>query len=150
MIPSFLFTTAPSPCHPAVHSAGLWPWTPASTLYLANWWVTCPTSCQKWNSVSSCHTIQARLLSPSLKSSQKVKSKVRTWKDLGLGTWTLLTVLSLHHPPTTTTVNFSDTSRGPIIKCYTFLETSHDPQLGSQLRCKNFANFFATLFCKPT
>ena len=28
------------------------------------------------------------------------------------------------------------TSRRPTTKCYTFLETSHDPRLGSQLRCK--------------
>ena len=72
----------------------------------------------------------------------------------------MLTVLSLLHHLTTScatllphvppTLNFSDTSRGPTIKCYTFLETSHDPQLGSQLRCKNFANFYANLFCKPT
>ena len=41
------------------------------------------------------------------------------------------------------------TSRGPTSKCYTFMETSHDPWLKSQLRCKNFANFFATQFCKP-
>ena len=40
--------------------------------------------------------------------------------------------------------------RSPTTKCYTFLETSHDPQLASQLRCKYFANFFATLFCNPT
>ena len=47
-------------------------------------------------------------------------------------TWTLLTVLSLlHHPPTTTTLNFLDTSRGPTTKCYTFLETSHNPWLRS-------------------
>ena len=50
------------------------------------------------------------------------------------------------HPPT---LNFLGTSRCLITKCYTFLETSHVPQLGSPLRCKNFANFFATLFCKP-
>ena len=53
-------------------------------------------------------------------------------------------------PSPKSTLNFSDTSRGPTTKCYTFLETSHDPWLRSQLRCKNFANFFATLFCKPT
>ena len=41
-------------------------------------------------------------------------------------------------------------SRSPTPKCYTFLETSHDPQLESQLRCKNFATFFATLFCTPS
>ena len=54
------------------------------------------------------------------------------------------------HPthPTHPTLNFSNTSRGPTPKCYTFLETSHDPRLGSKLRCKNFANFFATLFHK--
>ena len=50
---------------------------------------------------------------------------------------------------TTTTENFSGTSRGPMTKCYTFLETSLDLRLESQLRCKNFANFFATLFCNP-
>ena len=33
-----------------------------------------------------------------------------------------------------------NTSRGPTPKCYNFLETSHDPQLGSKLRCKNLAN----------
>ena len=33
-------------------------------------------------------------------------------------------------------------------KCYTFLDTSHGPRLKSQLSGKNFANFFATLFCK--
>ena len=48
-----------------------------------------------------------------------------------------------------TTRNFSSTSRGPTTKCYTFLETSYHPELGSQLRCKYFANFFAILFCKP-
>ena len=47
-----------------------------------------------------------------------------------------------HHP----TKNFSDTSRGPTPKYYTFLETSHDPLLESQLRCKNFANFFCNPF----
>ena len=36
------------------------------------------------------------------------------------------------------------TSRGPTPKCYTFLETSHNPQLESQLRCQNFAIFLAT------
>ena len=29
-----------------------------------------------------------------------------------------------------------ETSRGPTLKCYTFSETSHDPKLKSQLRCK--------------
>ena len=47
------------------------------------------------------------------------------------------------------TRNFSSTSRGPTTKCYTFLETSHDPQLRSLVKCQKFANFFATLFCKP-
>ena len=51
-------------------------------------------------------------------------------------------------PPPPPTLNFSGTSRGPTTKCYTFLETSYDPRLRSQLRCKNFANFFATLFRK--
>ena len=40
-------------------------------------------------------------------------------------------------------------SRTPTPKCYTFLETFLDPQFRSHLRYKNFANFFATLFCKP-
>ena len=38
---------------------------------------------------------------------------------------------------TTTTpphINFSDTSRGPTTKCHTFLETSHDPWLISELK----------------
>ena len=52
--------------------------------------------------------------------------------------------------PTPSTINFSVTSRGPTTKCYTFLETSQDPRLGSKLRCKNFAHFFATLFCNQT
>ena len=41
------------------------------------------------------------------------------------------------------------TSRGPTPKCYTFLETSHDPQLESQLRCQNFANFLQPIFANP-
>ena len=77
-------------------------------------------------------------------SQEKVKRKPRKKKE----DLTLLTLLSLLHTTTTTTINFSGTSRGPTIKCYTFLETSHDPRLGSQLRCKYFANFFATPFCK--
>ena len=85
------------------------------------------------------------------KSSPKVKSKVRSLKswvqDLDFA-YSIIT--TPHHHPPPTTLNFSDTSRGPTTKCYTFLETSHDPWLRSQLRCKNFANFFATLFCKPT
>ena len=40
------------------------------------------------------------------------------------------------------------TSRGPTPKCYTFLETSHNPQLESQLRCQNFATFLATHLLK--
>ena len=36
-----------------------------------------------------------------------------------------------HHP---THINFSDTSRGPTTKCHTFLETSHDPWLISELK----------------
>ena len=56
-------------------------------------------------------------------SQEKVKEKVKEKKDL-----TLLTVWSsLHHPPTHPTINFSNTSRGPTTKFYTFLETSHDP-----------------------
>ena len=45
----------------------------------------------------------------------------------------------LSTPPPPPTVNFSGTSRGPTPKCYTFLESSHDPRLGSKLRGKNFA-----------
>ena len=81
---------------------------------------------------------------PSLKSKvQSPKSKLQTprldlrwhynWKGY----------------PTHPTHNFMGTSRSPTSKCYTFLDTSHDPQLRSQLRCKNFANFFATHFSKP-
>ena len=91
----------------------------------------------------------------SPKSSPKVKSKSQVQKSspksevlsLESRTWTLLTVLSLLHPPTT--LNFSDTSRGPTTKCYTFLETSHDPCLRSQLRCKIFANFLQPYFANP-
>ena len=36
------------------------------------------------------------------------------------------------HPPPH--INFSDTSRGPTTKCHTFLETSHDPWLISELK----------------
>ena len=75
--------------------------------------------------------------SPNSKD-QKIKS------SFGLS-YTLLS--SLHHHPT---LNFSNTSRGPTPKGYTFLETSHEPWLRSKLRCKNFAHFFATLFCKQT
>ena len=103
-----------------------------------------------------CEIVKLSSESPSPKSSpkvkSKVKSKVRSWKDLGLspGTWTLLTLLSLlHHHPPTTTLNFSDTSRGPTTKCYTFLETSHDSWLGSQLECKTFANFLQPYFATP-
>ena len=83
------------------------------------------------------------------KSKFKVKSKVQSSKVKKSRTWTFLTLWSSLHTTTTTTINFSSTSRGPTTKCYNFLETSHDPRLRSQLRCKKFANFFATLFCKP-
>ena len=33
---------------------------------------------------------------------------------------------------------------------YLFQKTSNDHHFGSKLRCKIFANFFATHFCKPT
>ena len=48
----------------------------------------------------------------------------------------------LCHPPN----NFYSTSRGPTIKCHTFLETSHDPLLELQLIGKNLANF-CKVFC---
>ena len=35
----------------------------------------------------------------------------------------------------------------PTIKCYTFLETSHEPLQGLQLICKFFAIFFVIQFC---
>ena len=89
--------------------------------------------------------------SPKVRKSSQVQRKSQKEPR----TWTLLTVLSspppynLMHPPYNLmhhpTLNFHNTSRGPTPKCYTFLETSHDPQLGSKLRCKNFAHFFATL-----
>ena len=93
-----------------------------------SWPLTLATSC--WLKLA------AQILSsqsPSPKSSPK--SEVLSLESR---TWTLLTLLSLlhHHPPT---LNFSDTSWGPTTKCYTFLETSHYPQLRSQLRCKNCA-----------
>ena len=82
-----------------------------------------------------------------VKTKSKVKSKLQRSKDQKL-LWTFVysIVISPPHP----TLNFSNTSRGPTPKCYTFLETSHDPRLRSKLRCKNFANFFATLLCNQT
>ena len=44
--------------------------------------------------------------------------------------------------------NLIITSRGPNPKCYTFLETSHDPELVYKLIYNNLANFCATLICK--
>ena len=41
-------------------------------------------------------------------------------------------------PPPPPPVNFSNTSRGPIVKCYTFLETSHDQLQELQV----MSNFF--------
>ena len=80
------------------------------------------------------------------------KSKLKTpnsnsrldWRD------TIIELPTPPTPPTHPTRYFKGTSRCPTTKCYTFLETSHDPQLGSLIWCKFFANFFATLFCKPT
>ena len=37
----------------------------------------------------------------------------------------------------------------PIPKCYSFFETSHDPWLESQLRCRNFASFLQPYFATP-
>ena len=72
---------------------------------------------------------------------QTPNSKVRPdWSDTKFQQPTTTTIPP--HP----TANFSDTSRGPTTKCYTFLETSHQPQLGSKLRCKYFANFFLQLY----
>ena len=42
-----------------------------------------------------------------------------------------------------------NTFRGPTTKCYTFLETLHDPQLESQLRCKNLQIFLQPYFATP-
>ena len=43
------------------------------------------------------------------------------------------------------------TSRDPTPKCYTFLETSHDPQIESQLRCKRNLHIFCNqLFLEPS
>ena len=102
------------------------------------------------------HTVFCIFVKP--KSKSKVKSKVKSksqvksqkLKGLSLRTWTLHTLLSLlHPPPPPPTINFSDNSRGPTTKCYTFLETSHDPRLRSQLRCKNFAIFLQPYFANP-
>ena len=46
-----------------------------------------------------------------------------------------------HHPPTH--INFSDTSRGPTTKCHTFLETSHDPWLISELKWHSWLHLSA-------
>ena len=89
-----------------------------------------------------------------VKMKSKVKSKLQRSKDQKL-LWTfaycivispphLITACATTHP----TLNFSNTSRGPTPKCWTFLETTHDPWLGSKLRFKIFAIFFATLSCK--
>ena len=48
----------------------------------------------------------------------------------------------MHHP----TINLLYTTKGPTPKCYTFLETSHNPPLGSKLRCKKFAHFLQSNF----
>ena len=77
--------------------------------------------------------VQVQVQSLKSKAKSKVKSKV-----LSLGTWTLAytkIIQPTHHPPP---LNFSSTSRGPIVKCYTFLETSHDPLLELQV----ISNFF--------
>ena len=91
----------------------------------------------------------------------KVQVQVQSSKIKKSRTWTFLTLLStLHHtsscamchptilPPVPPTINFSGTSRGPTTECYTFLETSHDPWLRYQLRCKKFAIFLQPYFAK--
>ena len=42
------------------------------------------------------------------------------------------------------------TSLDPTPKCYTFLKTSNNPQLESQLRSKILQIFLLPIFCKPT
>ena len=54
--------------------------------------------------------------------------------------------LKLKRPPPHPTRNFSGTSRGHTTKCYTFLETSHDPLQELQLSCKSCANFLQPYF----
>ena len=66
----------------------------------------------------------------SRKSQEKVKKKKEK-------TWLCLLYCHYSTPPpttTTTTLNFSSTSSGLTTKCYTFLETSHDPWLRSNLK----------------
>ena len=65
--------------------------------------------------------------SPNVQSQVRShKSKVKDLKSFieGLGLCLLYYHYSTPPPPTQ---NFSDTSIGPTTKCYTFLETSHDP-----------------------
>ena len=84
-----------------------------------------------------CNSCQAKVQVQvqSLKLKFKVKSKVFKSKR----TWTLLTLLS-YSPPTThpppPPLNFSSSSRSPTVKCYTFLETSHDFLLELHVICK--------------
>ena len=68
------------------------------------------------------------------KSKSKVKSKVKSKSQVqsqdlrGLRTWDLdFAYCIITTPPPPTTLNFSVSSRGPTTKCYTFLETSHNP-----------------------
>ena len=83
-------------------------------------------------------------------SPDEVQSQVQTPKikrsNAPLDFRILYCHLSTPPTPPHPTLNFSNTSRGPTPKCYTFLETSHDPRLGWTLRSKNFANFLQPVF----
>ena len=79
-----------------------------------------------WNSIQSLETEVFNVLKqPSSMSSNHLQSLKSFVKGLGL------CLLYCHY--ITTTLNFSNTYRGPTNKCYTFLETSHDPWHRSQL-----------------
>ena len=88
-----------------------------------------------WEDLDSTYLEIQKLSSES--PSQKTKTKGQKVKDLDFAICLLyghLSTLPTLLPPMphhisfyATIINFSGTSRGPTTKCFTFMETSHDP-----------------------
>ena len=76
-----------------------------------------------YSEFSSMSMIQSLLSSESSSQSQVQSSKFKGQKVKDLDFPYSIVISPPHHP----TVNFSGIFRGPTTKCYTFLETSHDP-----------------------
>ena len=88
---------------------------------------------------------QAKVQVQSLKSKSKVKSKVLSQKDLDFA-YSKIKQPTTHPPPPPE--NFSNTSRGPTVKCYTFLDTSYDPLLELQVISKFLQTILQLIFAK--